>query len=140
MHHFFLLLSLSGKIDAFIKHGEKKATVEIELQRNPGSVVIKREIEQGGARGKTAWYIDGKGCKEEEVKKLTKSQWRKGYIIYTLLFYNMFYYHIVLCLLSLSFCVSNWGYRCMIAVPETPFLGKCPLVVLLFLFLFSVFK
>lgn len=81
MHHFFLLLSLSGKIDAFIKHGEKKATVEIELQRNPGSVVIKREIEQGGARGKTAWYIDGKGCKEEEVKKLTKSQWRKGYFL-----------------------------------------------------------
>ena len=96
MHHFFLLLSLSGKIDAFIKHGEKKATVEIELQRNPGSVVIKREIEQGGARGKTAWYIDGKGCKEEEVKKLTKSQWRKGYIIYTLL----------LCFITILFYVS----------------------------------
>ena len=61
------------QIDAFIKHGETKATIEIELQKNPGTVTIKRKIESGG-RGKTTWYIDNKECPEKNVKKLTKSK------------------------------------------------------------------
>jgi chromosome segregation ATPase len=69
------VLDRQKQIDSFIKHGETKATIEIELQRGGegNSVLVKREIESKGAKGTSNWFINNKAAPEKEVLKLTKS-------------------------------------------------------------------
>ena len=67
------VLDRQKQIDSFIKIGEKKATIEIELQKHPENVVIKRVIEANGAKGTSSWFIDSKPTTMNDVLKMTKS-------------------------------------------------------------------
>jgi chromosome segregation ATPase len=51
----------------FIKHGEDKALIEIELADEPKNTIIRRTFEKGSNSSK--WSLDGSSTNEGEIKK-----------------------------------------------------------------------
>lgn len=65
------LLGRAREISEFIKHGEDRSCIELELYNNKGpNHVIKRIIEREANR--STWYINGKTTSNKEVSNLTK--------------------------------------------------------------------
>lgn len=65
------LLGRAREIGEFIKHGEEKATIELELYNDQGAnFVIKRQISRDDNR--STWFINGRTTSNKEVSQLTK--------------------------------------------------------------------
>ncbi|XP_054626481.1 structural maintenance of chromosomes protein 5 isoform X1 [Dunckerocampus dactyliophorus] len=66
------VLSRGDKVGHYVKHGCNKGSVEIELFKSGGNVVINREIHV--ENNQSVWMLNGKHCSqktvEEEVKAL----------------------------------------------------------------------
>jgi len=65
------LLGRAREIGEFIKHGEERAIIELELYNNQGpNYIIKRTIDRDANR--STWFINGKTTTNKEVSTLTK--------------------------------------------------------------------
>nr|XP_057941477.1 structural maintenance of chromosomes protein 5 isoform X2 [Doryrhamphus excisus] len=66
------VLSRGDKVGHYVKHGCNKGSIEIELFKSGGNVVINREIHM--ENNQSVWMLNGKHCNqktvEEEVKAL----------------------------------------------------------------------
>ncbi|CAL1606066.1 unnamed protein product [Knipowitschia caucasica] len=66
------VLGRGDKIGLYVKRGCSRGSVEIELFKSSGNIVINREI--NGENNQSAWMLNGKHCNqkavEEEVKNL----------------------------------------------------------------------
>ncbi|XP_075913224.1 structural maintenance of chromosomes protein 5-like [Petromyzon marinus] len=66
------LLGRGDKIGLFVKKGEAKATVELELARAVGGdVVVRREIY--AASNSSTWFLSGRSASQKQVEELVSS-------------------------------------------------------------------
>ncbi|KAG7521030.1 structural maintenance of chromosomes protein 5 [Solea senegalensis] len=65
------ILGRGDKAGLYVKRGCQKGSIEIELYRGGGNVVINREIH--AANNQSAWMLNGKHCSQKAVEEEVKS-------------------------------------------------------------------
>ncbi|KAJ3586807.1 hypothetical protein NHX12_013199 [Muraenolepis orangiensis] len=64
------LLGRGDKVGLFVKRGSRKGSIEIELSKNSGNVVIKREI---STENQSIWTMNGKASSQKTVEEEVKA-------------------------------------------------------------------
>ncbi|XP_058498969.1 structural maintenance of chromosomes protein 5 [Solea solea] len=65
------ILGRGDKAGLYVKRGCQKGSIEIELYKSGGNVVINREIH--AANNQSAWMLNGKHCSQKAVEEEVKS-------------------------------------------------------------------